>query len=347
MNKESRFRPDLPIFYKRYLETLRSLSEEEFELLLDGANINLEVAPPPVEGLEINSVWQQGNRWNVSYKATKETRKDIWKAIREETLEDLKSFRPDYPKIKRIKTDSKKLYLLSLTDIHFGKEILGETGKRVHNVVDSLLSRLDEKKDKEFLFIVGNDILNTDFGQATTKNTPQFNFSEPRVTFREARRCMVEVIEKLLSLGTVHLIHVPSNHDYYRGAYLYDCICQRYHNNDNVTFEEDLDDRQYFQFGECGFMFEHGELKVNDYEVIFATEKPNIFCKTKHREVILGHLHHEQVHQKRGCKIRFLPCISANDSWHKKKGYISPKQQQLFIYDHENGLETIHEITCE
>ena len=343
---KNEIRPRLPKHLKKYIFFLKGLSEESaYQIFEGGTGLNFDVAEPPIEGLKVNSVWQSGDNWKVSYKATKETSKELFKSIRSDVLMELKDFRPKQPRIKRVKSKSKKLHLLSLSDIHFGKEPLEQTESRLNFVVDDLLSRLDKKKDKKFLLIVGNDILNTDFGQATTKGTPQFNYAEPVKVFRAAQRGMIRVIEKLLSIGVVHLVHVPSNHDYYRGTYLYDAICNRYYNNENVTYEEEIKDRQYYQFYNNAFMFEHGELRVNDYEVIFATEAPHIFCNTENREIILGHLHHEQVHQKRGCKIRFLPCISGADAWHKRKGYISPKQQQLFIYDAEKGLQTIHEVT--
>jgi len=343
---KSKIRAMLPSFYADYLDTLRGLSEDELRMILDGAGINFEYDKPPINNLEVKSVWQNaGGKWLTSWKSETGGGKETWKEIREETLTDLKKFRPKQPKIKRKKGLSKKLHLLSISDIHFGKETIGKTKDRVHSVVDELLSRLDNKKDKQFLYIIGNDILNTDHDQKTTAGTQQFDFMEPKEVFREAWQTTIEVIEKLLTLGTVHLIHVPSNHDRYRGSYLFDVVWNRFYNNSNVTYEKSLDDRQYYRFGNNAYMFEHGELKINDYEIIFATEAPSIYCNTKHREVILGHLHHEQVHQRRGCRIRVLSSISASDKWHKRKGYISPSQQQLLVYDYDKGLETIHEIT--
>lgn len=347
-NKTSRFRPDLPKFYERFLPFLRTLSEEQAATLFEGTGLNFDYDLAPVEGVQLKSIWQNaGGKWLSSFKANKESDTNIWELIRADTLEELKNFRPKQAKIKRVKTTGEHLHLLSLADIHFGKEAIGETEKRVHLVVDKLLSKLDGKNGKKFLYVLGNDLLNTDFNQSTTANTPQFDFIEPKEVFRAAWKCTIEVIEKLLLLGTVEIIHVPSNHDYYRGTYAFDVVTAFFHNNENVTFDKtnkSFNDRQYRKFGENMLCFEHGELKAAEYGITAATEEPQMWASTTKREWFLGHIHHEVTLEMKGVKLRYLPSISASDKWHKKKNYSSKQTAQLFVYHETDGLDVIYQV---
>ncbi len=73
--------------------------------------------------------------------------------------------------------------------------------------------------------------------------------------------------------------------------------------------------------------------------LIMATEQPMLFAQTKFREVHCGHKHKEQVNEYRGVKVRFIPSICGNDSWHKMMGYEAKRTGQAHIWSKERGYE--------
>ena len=72
---------------------------------------------------------------------------------------------------------------------------------------------------------------------------------------------------------------------------------------------------------------------------VMATEKPEMFARTSHREVHCGHLHKEMVNEYRGIKVRFVPSICPNDEWHKQMGYEAKRTGQAYIWNKHKGLE--------
>jgi hypothetical protein len=92
-------------------------------------------------------------------------------------------------------------------------------------------------------------------------------------------------------------------------------------------------------------VFTHGnEEKHLDLASIVPTEKPELWYKSKFREVHLGHFHsrkvikYTDVQEQRGLIIRILPSLSGTDAWHNSKGYMSIKSAVAFLYDKDNGL---------
>ena len=87
-------------------------------------------------------------------------------------------------------------------------------------------------------------------------------------------------------------------------------------------------------------MFTHGDKeKPAEMPLIMATEEPEMFARTQHREVHCGHLHKEMINEYRGIKVRFIPSICGNDEWHKMKGYEAKRTGQAHIWNKERGYE--------
>ena len=111
-------------------------------------------------------------------------------------------------------------------------------------------------------------------------------------------------------------------------------------NDQNVLVDNGLDSRKYYEYGVNMLMFTHGDKeKAAEMPLIMATEQPLMFSRTKFREVHCGHLHKEMVNEYRGIKVRFIPSICANDSWHKLMGYQSLRCAQAYIWNKEKGCE--------
>ena len=69
-----------------------------------------------------------------------------------------------------------------------------------------------------------------------------------------------------------------------------------------------------------------------------ATEQPEMFARTSHREAHCGHFHKEMLNEYRGVKVRFIPSICPNDEWHKLMGYEAKRTGQAFIWSKKDGF---------
>jgi hypothetical protein len=256
--------------------------------------------------------------------------------FKENLLKDLSEVNTEKLPLAATKEDD-TLLVFSLPDLHIGKVPTKEIELAVYAAVNNLFSRFNFEKNKyHVLFIMGNDLLNSDFEYRTTKGTPQFDVTEYYESFVDAIKIVRNVIETIKEHCTVSVINIPGNHDRNRGFYLGEVI-NAYYNNlvDNTT-----DIRKYYKFGKTLLGFDHGELKAEEYPLLMATEKPLLFSETSYHEWFLGHLHGEQTKEVKGFKMRYLPSLTHHrDQWHVQKGYVGNKRcAMIYKYDFNQGL---------
>ena len=259
-----------------------------------------------------------------------------FQGFKEDLLRDLSEVNED--KITLITPEEHhKLLVFSLPDLHIGKVPTSEIEKAVYSAVSNLFSRFDfEKENYHILFIMGNDLLNSDFEYRTTKGTQQFDVSEYYESFVDAIKIVRNVIDTLKSYCSVEIINIPGNHDRQRGFYLGEVISAYY----NGAINNSIDTRKYYRFGKTLLGFDHGELKAEEYPLLMATEQPLLYSETVYREWFLGHLHGDQTKEIKGFKMRYLPSLTHHrDQWHVQKGYIANKRcAMIYKYDYSQGL---------
>jgi len=262
--------------------------------------------------------------------------------------DEIESFAAKYsPKVNRV--DYKPAlepvaYEISLPDIHYGKLhslTLDQVEKQYMKVVEELWRKAAGLDIERFILPIGNDGMNSEgMRGTTTKGTPQQDSAGWKDTFRGYWQLMTTAIDFLKQRAPVDVIVVSGNHDYERMFYAGDVLAGWYRNDANVTVDNDYDSRKYYEYGTNMIMFTHGDKeKPADMPLIMATEKPEMFARTEHREVHCGHLHKEMVNEYRGIKVRFIPSICPNDEWHKQMGYEAKRTGQAYIWNKSTGLE--------
>ena len=113
--------------------------------------------------------------------------------------------------------------------------------KRLSNAVEHLLYRAQGYYIDKILFIVGQDLLNSDGDwpiPSTTKGTPQFNTDFHIDMYRTARKLMIKTINMLCEIANVHVMVIPGNHDRESIMHLGDLLELYYENNDNVKVDK-------------------------------------------------------------------------------------------------------------
>jgi len=235
-------------------------------------------------------------------------------------------------------------YEISLPDIHYGKLhnlTLEEVEEEYMAVVEDLWRKAAGLDIERFILPIGNDGMNSEgLRGTTTKGTPQQDSAGWKETFRGYWQLMVRAIDFLKERSPVDVIVVSGNHDFERMFYIGDVLAGWYHNDPNVTVDNSYESRKYYEYGANMIMFTHGDKeKPADMPLIMATEQPEMFARTRCREVHCGHLHKEMVNEYRGIKVRFVPSICPNDEWHKQMGYEAKRTGQAYIWNNKRGLE--------
>jgi hypothetical protein len=266
--------------------------------------------------------------------------------IKQEIEDFAADYAPVYPEQDYPECEDPIAYEISLPDIHYGKLVdmplpYDFQEKEYITVVENLVAKAAGLEIERFILPIGNDGLNSEgMRMTTTKGTPQQDYMDWRKSFRGYWKLIVYTIDYLKQIAPVDVIVVSGNHDYERMYYVGDVIAGWFRNDPNVSVDNSDDPRKYYQYGTNMLMFTHGDKeKAQNIPLIMATEQPEMFAATSHREAHCGHFHKEQVNEYRGIKVRFVPSICPNDSWHKQMGYDSKRTGQAYIWSKERGME--------
>ena len=265
-------------------------------------------------------------------------------SIKQEIEQFAASYSPSVPKKPRNPIIDPVAYEISLPDIHYGKLHdlnLTQVEDQYMMVVQELVRKASGLEIERFILPIGNDGMNSEgMRGTTTKGTPQQDSAGWKDTFRGYWQLMTTAIDFLKEKAPVDIIVISGNHDYERMFYAGDVLAGWYRNDANVTVDNNYSSRKYYEYGKNMLMFTHGDKeKPADMPLIMATEKPEMFARTSHREVHCGHLHKEMVNEYRGIKVRFVPSICPNDEWHKQMGYEAKRTGQAYIWNKFKGLD--------
>ena len=265
--------------------------------------------------------------------------------LKQELLDYIKTRSVKVPKVTYKKSKDPICYEISLPDIHYGKitdEPMETIEKHYIQAIMDLHKKADGLEIDRFLLPVGNDGLNSEgMSRATTKGTPQQDNMRWRESFRGYWHLVSKAIDYLAQFAPVDVVVVQGNHDFERMFYAGEVLDAIYKNNKNVTIDNSLDSRKYYEYGINMIMFTHGDKeKTQELPLLIATEQPEMWSRAKVREVHCGHRHKEMLNEYMGTKVRFIPSICGNDLWHKTQGYVGTLRcGQAYIWNKNRGLE--------
>ena len=265
-------------------------------------------------------------------------------SIKQEIEQFAAAYSPSAPRKPRKPIIDPVAYEISLPDIHYGKLHdlnLTQVEDEYMIAVQDLVRKASGLGIERFILPIGNDGMNSEgMRGTTTKGTPQQDSGGWKDTFRGYWQLMTTAIDFLKEKAPVDIIVISGNHDYERMFYAGDVLAGWYRNDADVTVDNSYSSRKYYEYGKNMLMFTHGDKeKPADMPLIMATENPEMFARTSHREVHCGHLHKEMVNEYRGIKVRFIPSICPNDEWHKQMGYEAKRTGQAYIWNKHKGLE--------
>lgn len=271
-----------------------------------------------------------------------------WHQFRDIKKEFLDLVIQESPKVSEYtyeKFDDPTVVEISLPDIHYGK-VTGEGPDKIEEhfmkAVIDLYGKVSNLNVERIILPIGNDGLNSEgYSKATTAGTPQTDYMGWRESFRGYWKLMDTAIMYLSQFAPVDVVVIQGNHDYERMFYIGDLLQARFEGNPNITVDNSLEERKYYQYGVNMILFFHGDkVKGDKIPLLMATEQPIMWSQTKFREAHLGHFHKEMLNEFMGTKVRFIPSICGNDEWHKNKGYIGTMRVgQVHIWSKTRGYE--------
>ncbi len=268
---------------------------------------------------------------------------------------------------------SGNLLEINIPDLHLGKQSWAEeTGFKDYDIkiaveryVEAINAMLYDilrlYNIDRVLFIVGNDLFNSDtaypFTQ-TTAGTPMQDDTRWQKVFRKGRNLMIDTIDLLTDIAPVDVQVIPGNHDFQKSFYLGEVLDIKFENNPNVTIDNTPKTRKYYNWGDCMLGFAHGGRR-DEGEARLLSNMPHEapkYCDIdwkdiKFKEWHCGDIHHYKEIKQKGTKkavdkyaedidgviIKYLRTLMFNDEWEAKKGYISQKGAHAFIWNKEKG----------
>ena len=349
---------------------------DNWDISLKGTTIH--TLPELLEYAEVDlGIWEVErfivNKWEMGYttgsdgdkeahshplfqvKATLVKRKELVEARDE--IERLKvEFKGKAPKVKRVSVpsllESSNMLEVNIPDAHFGKQSwAAETGGRNYDTpiasatflraLDTLIGLSRGFVFGKILFVVGNDLLNSDdeVGR-TTKGTFVSTDGRYQKTFSTARKTITEAIHRLREIAPVEVVMVSGNHDNLGVWHLGDSLECLFEGYEDVTVRNEPTARKYVRHGNVLLMLTHGDKgKREDYPLLMATERSQDFGETKYREIHTGHIHQTKLQEWHGVRVRILPSLSPADAWHSENAFVGQQRNaEAYVWNAEYGL---------
>ena len=315
-------------------------------------------------------LWQivsaRNSKWNVQLKGGAidklyASRINIKPRVDNINLDELKEefdkFSKKYTKVhkNKIVTNGDNMLVLPFNDLHFGKQsFVFETGyelddkiieKRFFNVLEDIVNQVRHLKFDKVIFPIGSDFFNSDtMDNTTTKGTRQDNSLRWQEMFVKGLNLLIKGIDYIVNEleCPVETMYIMGNHDSMCSFFANMYLSAWYKDDENVNVDINGMARKYILYGKCLIGLTHGDKEGKRIYGLMQKEVPELWGKSKYREFITGHVHHETVDEKDGLKVRTTPAICGIDFWHYASGYVGNLEQlQGFVYNKEKGLRTI------
>lgn len=136
----------------------------------------------------------------------------------------------------------------------------------------------------------------------------------------------------------VKVINAIGNHDEHSSQWLAVALQCLYENEPRVEIVVNPSVFSYHKFGKnlIGVTHTH-TVKGTELESIMAHDCNKEWGETEHRSWYVGHLHHKQIQEYRGCTVEVFNTLAGRDAWHNNAGYRSKRTLTAVIVHKEHG----------
>jgi len=272
-------------------------------------------------------------------------------------IEKMKVHAPVYKRPAYLIRDDPHMAVLSLCDAHFGMLAWAkETGIDYDTAIASKLYIEAGKKliamTKEFplekiVLVVGNDLFHSNDPTGRTPKSKNVLDMDGRLAkiFDACTMSIVKLTDYLSRYAPVEIVWVPGNHDPETSWFASKFLEAWFNNNKYVTVNSEPTPRKYMHYGINLLGWTHGdEEKHRDLPAIMLSSNREALQTAKYFEWQLGHFHKKKEmwlttgdEFSGGVRVRVIPSLTAKDAWHTKKGYMSLRSAELYLYSKTRG----------
>jgi len=301
---------------------------------------------------KLSSYWnkQMSDHWRVSAMVTKLKDNEI-----DNVTELLKTFKPKkYKQVKRLETPgkTKTAGVLSLQDIHFGKEGNETIDKDFEETIKDLIHRATNSHHLEKLYyVIGGDLINMDtWGGTTTSGTPLDNCMTATEAYMQAFDAIQWSVNYLKQFcDKLQIVYIPGNHDRLSSFHLAHGLSKCF-DDENILWDVVYLERKVYVYKDNFFAFEHGDVNTKNSLLIYSMEYPKQWGKTLHRTLYTGHYHHKKKiqyiteHENTGFMLKILPSLSRTDYYHYHNKFVGSRRSGVLSL-HSPSKGEICELT--
>ncbi len=257
------------------------------------------------------------------------------------------------PKQKR----KHRMLEINLADLHFAKLSWDpECGENYdykiarnyfYQIINAEVERLKTGNFEKVLFVWTNDFFNSDNPEATTTaGTQQSTDIRHQKMFLKGMEMIVTAIEMLQQYAPVETFYIASNHGRLTEWFGITYLSSWFRNSKRVKVDLTCRARHYIRYGVNLIGFSHSSYeKKQNLPHLMSIEVPGLWSQTTYREFHLAHIHSEKVEEKGGIVFRWLPSVTATDTWHYDSGFVGAhKRSYSFVWDKNKGLESINAV---
>lgn len=194
-------------------------------------------------------------------------------------------------------------------------------------------------RSAEFLLVDLGDLFHAEDDRQVTPTAGHKLDVDSRAT--KIIRVALRMFDAAITLGLqrherVRVKLLRGNHDPYKAVAAGLWLEQRFANEPRVTIDPFDDPYQFWQWGNCGFMWHHGDgSKPQQMPQIFACHE--VWGATQHRYIQTGHIHSQNRWDFPGCEAESFRTVFPGDFWSHWKGYRSKRTLDAITYHRTHG----------
>lgn len=289
---------------------------------------------------KLSSYWnkQMSDHWRISAMVTKikESDENYFKNL-VENWKPKKHYINAKPIVKESNLKQRVCGVMSLQDIHFGKEGNETIDKDFEDAITDLMYRASSSHFIDTLyFVIGGDLINMDtFGGTTTSGTPVDNSMKATDAYIQAFDAMhwginymKHFCEKLV------IVYVPGNHDRLTSFHLVQGL-SRSIQCDDIEWDVSYAERKVHVWEENFNAFEHGDVSSKNTPLVYAVEFPQEWGNTSYRTLFTGHYHQNKkieyvtTSENVGFVHKTLPSLCRSDYYHYHNKYVGNRRSAI------------------
>lgn len=274
-------------------------------------------------------------------------------AMRAAMLDVIEGLKADLPKVEALPAPSvvngDLCNLYTFTDYHLGmyawKQEAGadwDLGIAERVLLGAMRAMVEQSPAAHAAVInIQGDFLHTDGKIPQTPAHKHVLDADSR--YPKIRRSAIRLIRELVRMALerhqdVHLIIAEGNHDEEGAGWLADLMAVHYEAEPRLRVNDSALPFYVFEWGEAMLGVHHGhKVKNEQLPLLFAAQFPEVWGRTKRREIHCGHRHHRDEKEYNGVTVVQHPTLAARDAYAARGGWIADRAAQAITYHKRFG----------